>query len=103
MLKRSVSVPVIMPLREDQVETDPLFEISGIELNPRKNRPLFVLPKKVPKRCRQRIDSGVCHGYIPKFAFDEDSGECIRFIYGGCGGNRNRFDTKAKCQLACLP
>ncbi|KIH67358.1 Kunitz/Bovine pancreatic trypsin inhibitor domain protein [Ancylostoma duodenale] len=120
MVKRSVSAPVIMPIPEVQINELPPFEIQKIFLDPNKNRPLFVLPKEVPHRCLQRIDSGICHGYIPRlgitvynsdftvilhvyrFAFDEKSGDCIPFIYGGCGGNRNRFGTKEECRQACL-
>ncbi|EPB79156.1 Kunitz/Bovine pancreatic trypsin inhibitor domain protein [Ancylostoma ceylanicum] len=73
---------------------------------PRETTSIYIpiVPKLgYPKRCREPIDSGICHGYIPRFAFDERRGECISFIYGGCKGNRNRFQTRKECQQACLP
>ena len=29
--------------------------------------------------------------------------ECERFVYGGCGGNGNRFSTKDSCDWVCHP
>jgi hypothetical protein len=29
--------------------------------------------------------------------------ECLAFMYKGCGGNGNRYSTKADCEQKCLP
>ncbi|KAG8131492.1 putative Kunitz-type serine protease inhibitor protein, partial [Naja naja] len=31
------------------------------------------------------------------------SGRCELFIYGGCGGNANNFETREECQRTCVP
>ncbi|EDW76467.2 uncharacterized protein Dwil_GK15469 [Drosophila willistoni] len=41
-----------------------------------------------------------CEAYIPSWSFDGQ--ECVKFIYGGCGGNANRFGTKEACEAKCL-
>ncbi|KAH8262182.1 hypothetical protein KR038_008098 [Drosophila bunnanda] len=43
-----------------------------------------------------------CEAYIPSWTYDSDNGECIKFIYGGCGGNDNRFNSKENCERECL-
>ena len=52
-----------------------------------------------PDRCLQRFDSGSCLAHMPVFAFDGTS--CVGRIYGGCGGNDNRFFTLEECLLTC--
>lgn len=44
---------------------------------------------------------GPCTGYYPMWHFDADRGHCTQFIYGGCLGNNNRFETKEECQTRC--
>ena len=41
---------------------------------------------------------------MPKFTFDASSssgGSCVPFIYGGCGGTENLFDSEADCEAIC--
>ena len=51
--------------------------------------------------CNLRRETGWCKGYFPSYYFDEVAGECKEFIYGGCGGNANNFETLAACQTTC--
>ena len=45
--------------------------------------------------------TGPCTAYIPSFYFNSKRGRCEEFIYGGCGGNDNRFSTMVECRRAC--
>lgn len=38
---------------------------------------------------------------MPRFYYDNATKKCEKFIYGGCGGNENNFETKMKCVFAC--
>jgi len=38
-----------------------------------------------------------------KYSYDPSLGKCDSFIYGGCGGNRNRFSSLEKCNERCKP
>ncbi|RWS23400.1 hypothetical protein B4U80_06719 [Leptotrombidium deliense] len=46
---------------------------------------------------------GGCDGYFPSYSFNSTSKRCESFIYGGCGGNNNRFETIQQCISACKP
>ena len=44
---------------------------------------------------------GSCRGSFKKWYFDVESQRCETFLYGGCNGNANRFDSKSQCQREC--
>lgn len=43
-----------------------------------------------------------CEAYIPLFFHNTKTGNCEGFVYGGCGGNENRFGTKESCEEFCI-
>lgn len=43
-----------------------------------------------------------CLAYIPSYFHNVETGKCEKFIYGGCGGNENRFETQQACQEFCI-
>ena len=52
--------------------------------------------------CSLPKDPGPCRGYNPVWYFEPVTRTCRRFLYGGCQGNDNRFDSREKCQERCL-
>ncbi|ELU04243.1 hypothetical protein CAPTEDRAFT_219882 [Capitella teleta] len=52
--------------------------------------------------CQMRKDPGPCSGYNPVWYFEPVTRTCRRFLYGGCDGNGNRFESLDDCQAACL-
>ncbi|KAH3692856.1 BPTI/Kunitz domain-containing protein-like [Dreissena polymorpha] len=52
------------------------------------------------KVCSLQQDSGPCFAYIPRWY--HVYGVCQEFVYGGCGGNRNNFQTRAECERKCI-
>lgn len=38
---------------------------------------------------------------ISRWYFDVAEGKCAPFFYGGCGGNRNNFDSEEYCMAVC--
>ncbi|KAK8779762.1 hypothetical protein V5799_018897, partial [Amblyomma americanum] len=48
-------------------------------------------------------DPGPCFGYFPRYYFDKENRTCQQFIYGGCQGNGNNFETKELCEYSCDP
>ena len=54
-----------------------------------------------PESCLLPPDYGRCRHATKAWYFDIDSQECKQFIYGGCGGNANRFLQKDECNMLC--
>jgi len=51
--------------------------------------------------CFMLFNPGHCESHRVVWSFSGDDEECIRVLYSGCGGNRNRFNTKAQCEHFC--
>jgi hypothetical protein len=51
--------------------------------------------------CRQPKEAGQCHQKVSRWHFNEEMNECQMFFWSGCGGNGNRFSSKAECQHLC--
>ncbi|XP_028158405.1 kunitz-type U19-barytoxin-Tl1a-like isoform X1 [Ostrinia furnacalis] len=54
-----------------------------------------------PSFCSLQPNAGLCMAMYFKFYYDVNDATCKRFIYGGCGGNQNRFDSATYCMNRC--
>ena len=52
--------------------------------------------------CASPADGGDCRGNLERWAFNEATGDCEPFTYGGCGGNGNRVMCKEMCERHCV-
>ena len=43
--------------------------------------------------------AGPCRGFLQQWTYS--GGSCVSFVYGGCRGSANRFETQSQCQAAC--
>ncbi|XP_070762615.1 amyloid beta precursor like protein 2 isoform X1 [Enoplosus armatus] len=51
--------------------------------------------------CTLEAETGPCRASMPRWHFDLSQRKCVRFIYGGCAGNRNNFDSEEYCMAVC--
>ena len=56
---------------------------------------------KDPSICDLPKAAGPCRGAIPRFFYNKETGECESFLYGGCSGNENNFESKEECERQC--
>ena len=54
-----------------------------------------------PPLCKLKPESGPCKAAFPAFYFDSSTNTCNKFIYGGCGGNGNKFSSISECEKEC--
>ena len=52
--------------------------------------------------CSMERDTGPCSDYRPVWYFEPVSRTCRRFLYGGCHGNGNNFNSSNECESRCL-
>ncbi|XP_043918027.1 WAP, Kazal, immunoglobulin, Kunitz and NTR domain-containing protein 2 [Protopterus annectens] len=51
--------------------------------------------------CNLTALQGPCKAYEPRWAYNSLMKQCQSFIYGGCGGNENNFESKEVCEDMC--
>ena len=51
--------------------------------------------------CELPSEVGPCRGQYPRWFFNTTSRECELFLYGGCQGNQNQFETIHECIDHC--
>uniref|UniRef100_A0A8C9U6L3 Amyloid-beta A4 protein n=1 Tax=Scleropages formosus TaxID=113540 RepID=A0A8C9U6L3_SCLFO len=51
--------------------------------------------------CWEEAETGPCRAMLQRWYFDRREGRCAPFIYGGCGGNRNNFESEDYCLSVC--
>ena len=56
-----------------------------------------------PTRCSAEPDTGPCRGSIPAYYYDPEDAICKMFVWGGCGGNDNKYKTIRDCLQSCNP
>ncbi|XP_018599190.2 low-density lipoprotein receptor-related protein 11 isoform X2 [Scleropages formosus] len=59
--------------------------------------------KQGPEVCLAPHDAGPCNGVFSRWYYDQLTGVCKRFIFGGCKGNGNNFLREEDCANRCIP
>ncbi|KAI2595065.1 EPPIN-WFDC6 readthrough [Homo sapiens] len=51
--------------------------------------------------CEMPKETGPCLAYFLHWWYDKKDNTCSMFVYGGCQGNNNNFQSKANCLNTC--
>ncbi|XP_029471144.1 collagen alpha-1(VII) chain-like isoform X3 [Rhinatrema bivittatum] len=55
----------------------------------------------LPDPCRLPMDEGSCLRYMLLWYYHQEVDDCRPFVFGGCGGNSNRFKSRQHCEFRC--
>ena len=58
-------------------------------------------PLQCTDRCTQPAETGFCRALFPRYFYNATSETCEEFIFGGCDGNENNFETLDECRNEC--
>ncbi len=53
--------------------------------------------------CKLPAEIGPCRAAEARYFFNQESGKCEMFLYGGCNGNKNNFEDPNDCMKICDP
>ncbi|XP_046303361.1 tissue factor pathway inhibitor isoform X2 [Marmota monax] len=81
-----------MPLNAVPEEDEEHTNITDTELPPLKLMHSF---------CALKADDGPCKAMMKRFFFNILTQQCEEFVYGGCEGNQNRFESLEECKEKC--
>ena len=60
------------------------------------------LNNKLFVACHQPKAEGTqCKTPSERYFFNPQSGKCESFVYGGCDGNKNNYESLAECESSC--
>ena len=52
--------------------------------------------------CLEPLERGPCRGYLKKYGYDPTTNKCRTFVFGGCSGNKNNFNSIQDCRHKCV-
>lgn len=55
-----------------------------------------------PYQCMAPAKPGPCRAFFQRYFYNTTAEECQPFVYGGCQGNTNNFESLEECNQVCV-
>uniref|UniRef100_A0A671NMS4 Amyloid-beta A4 protein n=1 Tax=Sinocyclocheilus anshuiensis TaxID=1608454 RepID=A0A671NMS4_9TELE len=86
---------------EDTDEQDTSQQTSNVAMTTTTTTTTESIEEVVRAVCWAPPRSGPCHAKLSRWYFVVQTGRCAPFMFGGCGGNRNNFESEEYCVAVC--
>ncbi|KAJ8253224.1 hypothetical protein GJAV_G00210460 [Gymnothorax javanicus] len=86
---------------DDETERDGGEHTTNIAMTTTTTTTTESVEEVVREVCLESAETGPCRAMQTRWYFDREEGRCAPFIYGGCGGNRNNFESEEYCLSVC--
>uniref|UniRef100_A0A672PL42 Amyloid-beta A4 protein n=1 Tax=Sinocyclocheilus grahami TaxID=75366 RepID=A0A672PL42_SINGR len=86
---------------EDTDEQDTSQQTSNVAMTTTTTTTTESIEEVVRAVCWAPPRSGPCHAKLSRWYFVVQTGRCTPFMFGGCGGNRNNFESEEYCMAVC--
>ncbi|XP_054837316.1 eppin-like [Eublepharis macularius] len=63
----------------------------------------YICQEAVLNLCHLPSVCGNCKAMFSRYFYNNSTQKCEQFVYGGCGGNKNNFETEDECSSICAP
>ena len=57
----------------------------------------------ITDKCSFPKFTGHCNANLDRWFYNMETGVCEEFVYGGCRGNMNNFESFEECEQSCVP
>ncbi|XP_063001223.1 eppin-like [Elgaria multicarinata webbii] len=61
----------------------------------------YICQEAVFDFCQLPSVCGNCKAMFARYFYNASTQKCEQFVYGGCGGNKNNFETEGECFRTC--
>uniref|UniRef100_A0A452G518 BPTI/Kunitz inhibitor domain-containing protein n=1 Tax=Capra hircus TaxID=9925 RepID=A0A452G518_CAPHI len=99
---------VIKEIVDDVIIGEELISLRQLENHTLQEFPTYIFKEEnkadsQPAFCLEPKLAGSCKNKTARYFYNAKTGCCEPFVYGGCEGNKNNFNTIEDCLKSCCP